>query len=217
MICDVIVKKDKCKSCGAIGCKNIKVIKKSCKNKYMLDCYKKIGLLKKRIEFIKTDFDRKSKVYSLAFDSMENIQNKLKDQLIERENQLEKCKKEADLYLKNELDMQRRLDELKRKGEQFDAIQENLSRIHKKAQLDAQDVIDCAKEEAMDILSIVDELNYEINIFRKDIKKIINDLSIGAITTEDRLNSILYVVEDLEKRMKKAKLDFYNENHIPLK
>ena len=217
MICDVIIKSDRCRKCDTADCKNIKTIKRVYRNTDIEDYNKKIKLLEERMEFIRTNFERKSKVYGLAFDSMENIQNKLKGQILEKEEKIEQYKKEADLYFKNKLDMQRKLDELKRKGEQFDAIQENLSRIHKKAQLDAQDIIDCAKEEAMDILSIVDELTYEMNVFRHDIKNIINDLSIGTITTEDRLNSILYIIEDLEERMKKARLNFYNENQIPLK
>lgn len=176
----------------------------------------KIKYLEDKVQSEKTYADRISRMANFAFEGMEQNQKKLKKQLIKKDTELNKFKYEVDAFVDNKLSMQKKIDELKRKGDQFDAIQENLSRIHKKAQLDAQDIIDSAKEQSMDILNIVDDLIYEMEIFKSDIRKIIKDLSIGPATTEDRLNSILYAVRDLEDKLLKVKLDFYKENDIPI-
>lgn len=192
------------------NCEIVKSRKFFIKNHYD----KKLKLLEYQIRKEKEHSNKVSRIADLAFDSMENRQKELILKLVLKDSEIKNLKNHIDELVEDKLDMQKQLDELKRKSDQFDAIQENLNRIHMKAQFDAEDVLNSAKDQSMDILNIADKLTYEMNLFKADIKSIIKDLSIGPNTTEDRLNSILNTVNDLENRITKIKLNFYKENGI---
>ena len=70
------------------------------------------------------------------------------------------------------VDAQRQDDELIRKSRQYDDIQFHLYEIHQKAEADAQEIRDSAKEQAMDAVFVIDDIKEAVAVFQQDLKSL---------------------------------------------
>ncbi len=123
--------------------------------------------------------------------------------------------KEIERLQEKWVNAQRQDDELIRKSRQYDDIQFHLYEIHQKAEADAQEIRDSAKEQAMDAVFVIDDIKETVAIFQQDIKALKKDLEIGSDTLEDRVTSFLYSLESFENALDQIKLRFYQDNHLP--
>ena len=123
--------------------------------------------------------------------------------------------KEIERLQEKWLNAQRQDDELIRKSRQYDDIQFHLYEIHQKAEADAQEIRDSAKEQAMDAVFVIDDIKEAVAVFQQDLKALKKDLEIGSDTLEDRVTSFLYSLESFENTLDQIKLRFYQDNHLP--
>lgn len=75
------------------------------------------------------------------------------------------------------------------------------------------------KEEAIksltfDCIFILDEILDNIKILTSDIKVLKNDLSIGSLTLEDRVDNFNYEIIQVKLKLENIKKDFYSNNKL---
>ena len=98
----------------------------------------------------------------------------------------------------------------------YDELQGNLKRIRMKAEAEAYQMVETAKEQSMDAISVVDDVVEEISVFRSDVGKIREDIQIGPETAKDRLNALYDSLDRYVGKLQGIKERFYEAHHLPL-
>lgn len=147
--------------------------------------------------------------------SESNAERRLQNQIAALLEGRKELNKEIERLQEKWLNAQRQDDELIRKSRQYDDIQFHLYEIHQRAEADAQEIRDSAKEQAMDAVFVIDDIKEAVAVFQQDLKALKKDLEIGSDTLEDRVTSFLYSLESFENTLDQIKLRFYQDNHLP--
>lgn len=163
--------------------------------------------------------ERVRKVSSMRdylYTELEQKQQELDEEMKARQDDLAACKREIERYLAQKKKMQKQVEELSVKNQKYDELQGNLKRIRMKAEAEAYQMVETAKEQSMDAISVVDDIVEEISVFQSDVRRIRQDIHIGTETAEDRLNAFYDSLDRYVGKLKGIKARFYEAHHLSL-
>lgn len=172
--------------------------------------------LEQQLEEEKEHVRRVSSMRDYLYTELEHKQQELDEEVKARQDDLAACKREIERYLAQKKKMQKQVEELSVKNQKYDELQGNLKRIRMKAEAEAYQMVETAKEQSMDAISVVDDVVEEISLFRSDVGKIREDIHIGTETAEDRLNALYDSLDHYVGKLKGIKERFYEAHHLPL-
>ena len=150
------------------------------------------------------------------YTELEQKQQELDEEVKARQDDLVACKREIERYLVQKKKMRKQIEELSVKNQKYDELQGNLKRIRMKAEAEAYQMVETAKEQSMDAISVVDDVVEEISVFRSDVGKIREDIQIGPETAKDRLNALYDSLDRYVGKLQGIKERFYEAHHLPL-
>jgi chromosome segregation ATPase len=133
-----------------------------------------------------------------------------------RQQELEQCEKEIAEFLEEKKRLQEQLRSTESKAQKYEEMRSNLKRLRAKAEYEAYSMVETAKEQSMDAVSVVDDLSQEITVFQSDLGKIKEDFKIGTATLEDRLDALYYALEHHVETLQGIKIRFYKKHRIPV-
>lgn len=110
--------------------------------------------------------------------------------------------------------LRKELAEYHKKAEKTDKFIRNIDDIKKKAELDAAKLIEDAQADAMDAISVIDDVKKSIEEFKQDMFRLRDDLKIGTMTVEDRLMFFDYTLQKHENKLNHIKQDFYKKYNL---
>ncbi len=168
---------------------------------------------------LKEEKERVRKVSSMRdylYTELEQKQQELDEEVKARQDDLVACKREIERYLVQKKKMRKQIEELSVKNQKYDELQGNLKRIRMKAEAEAYQMVETAKEQSMDAISVVDDVVEEISVFRSDVGKIREDIQIGPETAKDRLNALYDSLDRYVGKLQGIKERFYEAHHLPL-
>ncbi|MCI9272734.1 MAG: hypothetical protein HFE39_02115 [Clostridiales bacterium] len=166
---------------------------------------------------LKEEKDRVHQVSSMRdylYTELEHKQQELDEEVKARQNDMAACKREIERYLTQKKKLQNQVEQLSVKNQKYDEIQNSLKRIRMKAESEAFQMLETAKEQSMDAISVVDDVVEEIEVFQSDIGQIKADLQIGPHTAEDRLNGLYDALDQYVGKLKGIKEHFYQVHHL---
>ena len=175
-----------------------------------------VGELEDKLQRESKNLREVTKTRDQLYLKLEQKQQELDEVSKRRKDEVARCKAEISEYLAQRKEMQDQIEELGIKGKKFDEIQSQLKNIRKKAESDAFLLVDNAKVESMEAVSVIDDVEQEVSLFKSDIGKIRADFEIGTKTLEDRLDSLYYALERWTYKLHGIKTRFYQENHLTL-
>lgn len=143
------------------------------------------------------------------------VERRLQNQIVALLEGRKELNREIERLQEEWVNAQRQSDELIRKSRQYDDIQFHLYEIHRRAEAEAQNIRDSAKEQAMDAIFVIDDIQETVGVFQQDVKNLKKDLEIGSDTLEDRVTSFLYSLESFEEKLERIRQRFYEDNHLP--
>lgn len=155
---------------------------------------------------------QKDELYS----ALEQKQQELDDAILARHNDIATCEKEITTFLMEKKELQAKVKQLEEKGAKYDDLHRNLKQYCQKAESDAFCMLETAKEQSMDAISVVDYVTKELEFFQTDVKKLRGDLHIGTEMLEDRLASLYDTLEACVRNLHGIKTRFYAANNLPL-
>lgn len=155
---------------------------------------------------------QKDELYS----ALEQKQQELDDAVLARHNDVATCEKEITSFLMEKKRLQAQVKELEAKGKKYDALHRNLKQYCLKAESDAFCMLETAKEQSMDAISVVDDVTKELEFFQTDVNKLRGELHIGTEMLEDRLTCLYDSLEACVRNLHGIKTRFYAANHLPL-
>lgn len=143
-------------------------------------------------------------------------QQELDTAVSRREKDISDCEREIAMYLEEKRRMAEELSKVREKENKYDEIQKDLKRIRIDAESDAFRMVEEAKVQSMEAVSVVDDVKVEIDTFKQDIGQIRSDLDIGTDTLRDRLDSLYYTLDSYVQKLCGIKAQFYAANGIPI-
>lgn len=161
--------------------------------------------------------DRVQKISSMRdylYTELEHKQQELDEEVKARQDDISACRREIELYLAQKKKLKDQVEQLSIKSQKYDELQSSLKRIRMKAESEAFQMLETAKEQSMDAISVVDDVVEEIEVFQTDIGQIKADLQIGPHTAEDRLNGLYDVLDRYVGNLKGIKERFYQAHHL---
>lgn len=181
-----------------------------------------IERLKNRIHELEMDYTDKNIALiemtasrNALYRSLQDTQMRLAEVNAQRNNDVEAYERELALRLEEKRTLQEEYDALVIKAKRYDELQESVVHIKMQAEIKAHDVIDEAQEHSMDAVNLIDNIAYEIDLFRQDIVRLRQDIKIGTLTLDDRLDSLyLRLCQNMDKLLK-IKKHFYSEHALP--
>lgn len=173
-----------------------------------------VEVLEHQLDEEKERVRKVSSMRDYLYTELEQKQQELDDEAKARQSDLAACKREIELYLAQKQQLQEQVDELSVKTQKYDELQGNLKRIRQQAESQAYEMLETAKEQSMDAISIVDDVVGEIQVFRSDIGQIRSDIRIGTQTAEDRLNSLYDTLDSYLGKLNGIKARFYEAHHL---
>lgn len=170
--------------------------------------------LEEQLEEERSRVHQVSSMRDYLYTELEHKQKELDEEAKARQDDVAACKREIERYLSHKKKLQKQVEELSVKNQKYDELQGNLKRIRMKAESEAFAMLETAKEQSMDAISVVDDVVEEISLFQKDIKQIKEDIRIGPDTAEDRLNALYQELEKNIGQLKGIKERFYEAHHL---
>lgn len=149
------------------------------------------------------------------YTELEHKQQELDAEILARKSDVAACELEIANYLKEKQEMQAQMEALSHQSKKYEEVRASLKRIRMNAEMEAFRMVEEAKEQSMDAISVVDDVAREIHIFKEDIKQLREDIHIGPDTAEDRLNALYYTLENYMDKLTGIKERFYAAHHIP--
>ena len=67
----------------------------------------------------------------------------------------------------------------------------------------------------MDAVYVIDKINNNLLLLKNDLEYLQQDIKIGTVTIEDRLNSFCYTLSTYIEDLNNIKAKFYKDNDIP--
>lgn len=181
-----------------------------------------IERLKDRIHELEMDYTDKNIALiemtasrNALYRSLQDTQMRLAEVNAQHSNDIEAYERELALRLEEKRKLQEEYDTLVIKAKRYDDLQESVVHIKMQAEIKAHDVIDEAQEHSMDAVNLIDNIAHEIDLFRQDIVRLRQDIKIGTLTLDDRLDSLyLRLCQNMDKLLK-IKKNFYSEHTLP--
>ncbi len=181
-----------------------------------------IERLKDRIQELEMDYTDKNIALiemtasrNALYRSLQDTQIRLAELNAQRSNDIEAYERELALRLEEKRKLQEEYDALVIKAKRYDELQESVVHIKMQAEIKAHDVMDEAQEHSMDAVNLIDNIAKEIDLFRQDIVRLRQDIKIGTLTLDDRLDSVyLRLCRNMDKLLK-IKKSFYAEHALP--
>lgn len=156
--------------------------------------------------------EEKVKIY----ESLKNHQSAFAETIMQKDSDILSFEKELINYIEEKSHLQEQIDKLTWKSKRYDELQGNLLRIQLKAESTALKMIEESQTQAMDAISIIDDIAKEVYLFMVDIDKLKDDLKIGTATIEDRISSVCYKFNFHLEKLKKIKKNFYESNNLAI-
>lgn len=148
------------------------------------------------------------------YETLKTHQSVFSEIIMQKDNDILTFEKELAKYIEEKTKLQNQIDKLSLKSKRYDKLQGNLLKIQLKAESTALKMIEEAQSQAMESISIIDDIAKEIYLFIIDIDKLKEDLKIGTVTIEDRINSICYKFNYHLEILKQIKKKFYEANNL---
>lgn len=145
-----------------------------------------------------------------------NKQQDRYDKLLEeREKDRYFYEQEITNYIKVKKDLQEKIDSFKEKSIKYDNIKNDIKDIRLKAEFVALNLIENGQCLAMDAVYVIDKINNNLLLLKNDLEYLQQDIKIGTVTIEDRLNSFCYTLSTYIEDLNNIKAKFYKDNDIP--
>ncbi|MGN0537304.1 MAG: hypothetical protein ACI4M3_04950, partial [Acutalibacteraceae bacterium] len=181
-----------------------------------------IERLKDRIHELEMDYTDKNIALiemtasrNALYRSLQETQMRLAEVKTQHSNDIESYEQELAQRLEEKRKLQEEYDAMVIKAKRYDELQDSVVHIKMQAEIKAHNVIDEAQEHSMDAVNLIDNIAREIDLFRQDIVRLRQDIKIGTLTLDDRLDSLyLRLCQNMDKLMK-IKKNFYSEHALP--
>ena len=191
--------------------------------KHKLTAEEQIDFLERKLEEAKLEVTDKNialiemtAARNALYQSVQDTQMKLAEVQGQRDNDIEAYQKELTLRLQEKRQLQTEIDTLSIKAKRYDELQESLIKIKMDAEVRAHSVVDEAQEVALDTVTLIDNIEKEMELFSEDIVFLRRDIKIGTLTLDDRLDTVYIRLRRNLDRLTKIKRDFYKKNSLPL-
>ncbi len=191
--------------------------------KHKLTAEEQIDFLERKLEEAKLEVTDKNialiemtAARNALYQSVQDTQMKLAEVQGQRDNDIEAYQKELTLRLQEKRQLQTEIDTLSIKAKRYDELQESLIKIKMDAEIRAHSVVDEAQEVALDTVTLIDNIEKEMELFSEDIVFLRRDIKIGTLTLDDRLDTVYIRLRRNLDRLTKIKRDFYKKNSLPL-
>ena len=191
--------------------------------KHKLTAEEQIDFLERKLEEAKLEVTAKNialiemrAARDALYQSVQDSQMKLAEIIGQHDNDIQAYQKELSLRLQEKRELQEQIDILSLKAKRYDELQESVIKIKTDAQIRAHSVVDEAQERAYDTVTLISNIEKAIELFRKDVVYLREDIRIGTLTLDDRLDTVyIRLCKNLD-RLTAIKKDFYKRNSLPL-
>ena len=191
--------------------------------KHKLTAEEQIDFLERKLEEAKLEVTDKNialiemtAARNALYQSVQDTQMKLAEVQGQRDNDIEAYQKELTLRLQEKRQLQTEIDTLSIKAKRYDELQESLIKIKMDAEIRAHSVVDEAQEIALDTVTLIDNIEKEMELFSEDVVFLRRDIKIGTLTLDDRLDTLYVRLRRNLDRLTEIKRDFYKKNSLPL-
>lgn len=154
----------------------------------------------KKVEF---DFS------ALVFEKQEKIDAQAQ-QLKQREAEIEACRNEIKAYIEEQKRLRGQVDEYQAKSEKYDKIKESLTQVRVEAELEAEKVVEEAREQAMDTIAVTDEIAADVQKLKEQTGQLA-----GNEIPDDRLEAFYQALDQVLETVQQRKEKFYARHHLP--
>lgn len=190
--------------------------------KHKLTMEEQVDFLERKLEEAKLEATDKNialiemtAARNALYQSVQDSQMKLAEVLGQRDNDVEAYQKELTLRLQEKRQLQEQVDELSIKAKRYDELQESLIKIKMDAEIRAHSVVDEAQIRALDTVLLIENIEKEMEIFGRDIVLLRQDIKIGTLTLDDRLDTVYIRLRKNMDKLTEIKKDFYKRNSLP--
>ena len=191
--------------------------------KHKLTAEDQINFLEKKLEEAKLELTEKNialiemrAARDALYQSVQDSQMKLAEIIGQHDNDIQAYQKELTIRLQEKRALQEQIDMLSIKARRYDEFQESVIKMKTDAQVRAHSVIDEAQERAYDTVTLISNIEKEMELFSKDVVLLRQDIRKGTLTLDDRLDTVyIRLCKNLD-RLTAIKKDFYKRNSLPM-
>ena len=190
--------------------------------KHKLTAEEQIDFLERKLEEAKLETTDKNialiemtAARNALYESVQEAQMKVAEVIGQRDNDVDAYQKELTLRLQEKRQLQEQVDTLSIKAKRYDELQDSLIKIKMDAEIRAHSVVDEAQERAFDTVLLIENIEKEMEIFARDIVLLRQDIKIGTLTLDDRLDTVYLRLRKNLDRLTAIKKDFYIRNSLP--
>ena len=190
--------------------------------KHKLTAEEQIEFLERKLEEAKLEATDKNialiemtAARNALYQSVQDAQMKVAEVMGQRDNDVQAYQKELTQRLVEKRQLQQQVDTLTIKAKRYDELQDSLIKIKMDAELRAHRVVDEAQERSLDTVLLIENIEKEMELFGRDIVLLREDIKIGTLTLDDRLDSVYLRLRRNLDRLTAIKQDFYRKNSLP--
>jgi len=191
--------------------------------KHKLTAEDQINFLERKLEEAKLEVTDKNialiemrAARDALYQSVQDSQMKLAEIVGQHDNDIQAYQKELTLRLQEKRALQEQIDILSIKARRYDEFQESVIKMKTDAQVRAHNIIDEAQERAYDTVTLISNIEKEMELFSEDIVLLRHDIKTGTLTLDDRLDTVYIRLRKNLDKLTEIKKDFYKRNSLPM-
>lgn len=191
--------------------------------KHKLTAGDQINFLERKLEEAKLEVTDKNialiemrAARDALYQSVQDSQMKLAEIVGQHDNDIQAYQKELTLRLQEKRALQEQIDILSIKARRYDEFQESVIKMKTDAQVRAHNIIDEAQERAYDTVTLISNIEKEMELFSEDIVLLRHDIKTGTLTLDDRLDTVYIRLRKNLDKLTEIKKDFYKRNSLPM-